>query len=110
MHQRPTFDPTERLLLWTLSAVGFFGLNGVFVYSILQPSIVQEALTNPLAVAFVVEALLLVALLAFLLTKWQAMAIPWWWFVALSLIGTILFALPVAVLWRSKSPSEKAQV
>ena len=108
MHKRPSYNPKERLMLWTLSAVGFFGLNGVFFYSIARPSILQEALTNPLAVAFVAEALLLVALLAYLLRKWGLIAMPWWRFVALSLIGTLIFALPVALLWRSNGASEKA--
>jgi len=103
------FSTGERLLLWVSAAIGFFGVNGVFVYSILHPSIVRDAMANPLAVAFVVEAMVLVALLAFLLAKWELSDLPWWWFVTLSLVGSIMFALPVVLLWRSRGSPEEAR-
>jgi hypothetical protein len=62
-----------------------------------------DAIRNPVAAAFIVEALLLVWVFAYLLRKWGVSQLHPLWFVILSLIGSIAFALPVALLWREKS-------
>ena len=51
---------------------------------------------------FIIEALLLVWVFAYLLRKWEVSRLHPAWFVILSLIGSIAFALPVALLWRTK--------
>jgi hypothetical protein len=52
---------------------------------------------------FVVEALLLTGVLAYLLVKWQVTKLSRGWFVLLSLVGSLAFAIPVAVLWRREA-------
>lgn len=93
----------QRLWLWLLAAIGFFGINGTFLYILLaRPEVMNEALANPLSLAFVIEAMLMTATLAFLLTKWRVSRLSWWWFIVLSLVGSMAFALPVVLLWPKK--------
>lgn len=103
MNRDLRYGPTERLVLWTLAAVGFVGVNGAFLYGLIAvPGAYAEAMSNPIAVAFMAEAFLLVALLAYLLTRWGVARLGWGWFVGLSLLGSILFALPVVLLWAGR--------
>ena len=89
----------ERIWLWALAIVGVLGINGVFVWAMLtQPDAVREALANPLTLAFGAEAALLVVTLAWLFRKRRLTRLHWGWFVVLSLLGSLAFAVPVALL------------
>ena len=93
------YTRTERLGLWALGAIGLLGINGVFLWVLAaRPDAMREALANPLALAFMAEATLLVVTLAWLFRKWGLTRLGWGWFVALSLIGSLAFAIPVALL------------
>jgi hypothetical protein len=93
------YSRAERFCLILLGAVGLLGINGVFLWSMYaRPDAIKAALANPLALAFVVEAMLLVATLAWLFRKWGLTRLGWGWFVALSLAGSLAFAIPVALL------------
>jgi hypothetical protein len=96
------YSPTERRWLWLAAATGFFGLNAVFIYGLVRPEVMQSALTNPVSLAFMAEALLLLVLLAYLLPKWGVGRLRRTWFVALALLGSLAFALPVMLLWRGR--------
>jgi len=61
-------------------------------------------MANPIAAAFMAEALVLVGVFAYLLCKWRVSRLSWGWFVFLSLLGSMAFALPIALLWRGKRP------
>ena len=103
------FSAAERAALWAVSAVGFLALNVVFGWAVfLHPDMVQEAMANPLSLVFVMEALVLTGLLAYLLHKWQVTRLHWIWFVVLALVGSLAFALPIAVLWHRSSRSSAA--
>jgi hypothetical protein len=83
-----------------LGLVGLIGLNGAFLYGVASDvDALRAAMTNPVAAAFIVEALVLAAVFAYLLTRWGVSRLHWGWFVALSLIGGMAFALPVVLLW-----------
>ncbi len=100
MASHVTYSPRERLCLWALAAAGLVGINGAFLYAVMfRPESIAAVRTNPLAAAFVVEALVLVGVFAYLLRKWEVSRLHWGWFVVLSLLGSIAFALPVALLW-----------
>ena len=72
----------------------------MFLYgTVVRPELLAAALANPVALAFIVEALVLTGTLAWLLDKWGVSRLPWPWFIALSLAGGIAFALPVVILW-----------
>ena len=91
----------ERFWLWALGVFGFVGVNGAFFYGLLfDPNALQAALTNPIAAAFIVEALILTGVLAYLFRKWGVSRIAWGWFVCLSLLGSMAFAIPIALLFR----------
>ena len=93
------YSRAERFWLMVLGAVGLVGINGVFLWSLYaRPGALEDALSNPLALAFVVEAMLLVVTLAWLLRKWGLTRLGWGWFVLLSLLGSLAFAIPVALL------------
>jgi hypothetical protein len=90
----------ERFALWCLSVAGFAGLNSVFVYGLVaRPDWIRSAQTNPISAVFIGEALLLTGVLAWLLAKWGVSRLHWGWFVALSLLGSMAFALPIVLLW-----------
>jgi hypothetical protein len=100
------YSARERTVLCTIAALGCLGLNGIFLYgTFIQPSMIDGAMSNPLAIAFIVEALVLTGLLAYLLAKWNVTRMSWGWFVLLALVGSLAFAVPLAALWRRREGS-----
>ena len=70
MTHETEYSYRERFWLWVLSIFGFFAVNVAFLYGVLfQPDAMLSALTNPIALAFIVEALVLMGVFAYLLTK-----------------------------------------
>ncbi len=102
MQRGVEYSGWERFWLGAIAVLGFVVINGVFLYgAIIRPDALQAALSNPIAAAFIGEALVLAVLLGYLLQKWGVSERSWGWFVVLSLVGSIAFALPVVLLWRS---------
>ena len=100
------YSPAERRWLTLLAVVGFVAVNGAFVYGLLaKPGSLAAALTNPISLAFLAEALLLLFALAYLLGKWGVSRLSWRWFLFLSLVGSLAFALPAVLLWRGRRSS-----
>ena len=98
------YSATERATLLAIAVIGAAGLNGVFLYAIFaRPALLGETLKNPVALAFVLEALVLMGLLAYLLSRWSVSRLSAGWFVALSLLGGLAFAVPVVILWRRRA-------
>ncbi len=98
---------TERFWLASLGEFGFLVVNGAFAYGLLfQPNALTDALTNPLAAAFIVEALVLVGVFAYLFQRWGVSRLGWGWSVFLSLLGSMAFAIPVVLLFPSRDGSE----
>ncbi len=97
------YSRQERFWLWALGIFGFVGINGAFAYGLLfQPDLLQAALTNPVAAAFIVEALVLVGVFAYLFGKWGVSRLGWAWFVIRALLGSMAFAIPVVLLFPSR--------
>lgn len=59
---------------------------------------------------FIAEAILLMGFWAYFLRKWGVARLGWGWFIVLSLLGSMAFAIPVVLLWprRQKSPQPPA--
>ena len=103
MMSEVSYSARERFWLWTVALVGVAGLNGAFVYgAFVRPELLAAALANPVALAFVIETLVLTGVLAYLLERWGVSRLRWPWFVGLSLVGGIAFALPVVILWKRR--------
>ena len=101
----------ERVALVALTVVGIVALNTVFVYAIVcQPDLIVQAHTNPVSAVFIAEAILLMGFLAYFLRKWGVARLGWGWFVVLSLLGSMAFALPLVLLWpKKKQPQPQAE-
>ena len=98
------YTRTERFWLWAIAAFGFVFVNGAFIYGVIaQPGSLAAALRNPISLAFLVEATIMLGLLAYLLTKWGVNRMSWGWFVLLSLLGSMAFGLPAVILARNRS-------
>ncbi len=94
------YSPRERLALMIVGAIGLVGLNGVFIYALVaRPDLLRAALANPVSLAFIVEALILMVMLAYLFAKWKVARAPGGWFVILALVGGLVFAVPAILLW-----------
>ena len=94
------YTARERFWLWVLSAWGLLVVNGMFLYALVwHPEAAAQALENPLAAAFMLETVVLLGVLAYLLHRWKLSSLHWGWFVGLSLLGSIAFALPAVLLW-----------
>ena len=73
-----------------------------------RPDVLWAAMSNPVSAAFIVEALVMTGVLAYLLTRWRASRVHWAWFVVLALVGGLAFALPVVLLWSERRPAVSA--
>lgn len=88
-----------RPLLWGMAVIGFFGLNGVFLYFyLLHPDVMADALRNPISVVFILEAFLMTAFVAWLISLSDLRRPGWISFIVLSLIGSLAFSVPAWLL------------
>lgn len=94
----------HRLILWIFAVVGFLGINGVFLYSIVfRPELAWEAMENLYAMVFMVEAFVLLPLFCFLIALARLKSPNWLGFLAMSLLGSLAFAIPMSILlWTRK--------
>ena len=67
-----------------------------------------NVLTDPPAAAFIVEALALVGVLAYLFERRGVSRLGWGWFVVLSLLGSLAFVIPVVLLFPRRVENEPA--
>ena len=97
------YTARERVGLWVLAGAGLV-LNGIFLVALVgDPGSMVLTMRNPATAPFVIEAMLLLATMSYMLHKWALSRIHWSWFIVLSLLGSIAFALPVSLLWARKS-------
>jgi hypothetical protein len=98
--------------MWLL-LVALFGLlvpNGIFVYWLLTEfDGVGGVIANRLALAFIIEAFLVLGIIAYYFARNPIGTVPWYWFVVLSLIGGLGFGVPF-YYWLNKQESSNASV
>lgn len=89
------FTPAQEKGLITLALFGFTVPNGVFVYyGITAPEIFRAAHTNPVSAAFILEAVVLMVLFAWLIRRWNFRSPGWVAFVLMSMVGSLAFSVP----------------
>jgi len=82
-----------------LAVVGLIAPGGLFLYWLLNDyTSLSAALSDRMAVAFFLDLLMSTFLLAYLFAKRPPGPVKWPWFVALSLVGTLAFGIPL-FLW-----------
>lgn len=96
-----------------LSVLGFFGLNGVFLfYAFLYPETMISALHNPIGLVFMLEAFVMVALGTWLITRLGLKRPGGLAFIVFSLLGSLAFSVPFFLLLhlRKRSASDPGAV
>ena len=99
---------SSQTVLATFAAVGFFGFNAVFLFYVLaRPEVMAAAFANPVALVFIGEAFFMVAVGAWLIVR-SGLARPGWGvFVALSMVGSLAFAVPAFLLLHVRKRRER---
>jgi hypothetical protein len=94
------YSRREQICLWFLSLFNLILVNGAFLYGLFyRPAAMQAALSNPISAAFILEAFIMLGLLAYLFTRWGVSRLAWPWLVGLALLGGLAFAVPVVLLF-----------
>ena len=97
-----------RFLLYAADVIGFFGLNGVFLFYLpLRPDVMTAALQNPIGLVFILEAFLMTGFVAWLISRLGLQKPVWPTFVALSVVGSIAFSVPAFLLLHLRQHDER---
>ena len=95
---------SQKIILWGVAAIGLFGINGLFVYSMAaRPWEMREIQTNWYALAFMLEAFLLLPLFCYLIANAKLKSPGWKIFLLLSLLGSLAFSIPFSILMWSRN-------
>ena len=86
----------QRKALLVVAVLALLGPNGLYLYyAVTQPELNQEAIRNPISLAFMIEAMMLLALFlwyVFRVTRsWVQVLI----YLALAFLGSLAFSLPM---------------
>jgi hypothetical protein len=97
----------QRVILWIVSAIGLFGINGLFLYAaIFRPEQMEEVHTNLFAMAFIIEAFVLLPLFCYLIAVAGFKSPGWKSFLVLSLVGSLAFSIPFSFLRWSRGSKQ----
>jgi hypothetical protein len=90
------------MALLMLSIVGLIGPNGLFVYWLLfEYNGIAGVVRDKLALAFIIDAFLALAVLGYYFAKMPPGNVKWYWFILFSLIGGLGFSVPF-YMWINK--------
>ena len=93
----------RKAVLYVFAAIGFFVLNAAFIYyAIAQPHLMDEAMANPIALVFMLEAFALVGFFAWLIVRAGLKEPGALAFIVLSIIGSMAFSVPAFLIWHIK--------
>lgn len=83
------------MVLLIVALFGLFVPNGLFIYwAFTEFSSVADVLDNKLALAFIIEAFLVLGIMSVYFARNPIGKLRWPWFVAFSLIGGLGFGIP----------------
>jgi hypothetical protein len=82
-------------MLLIIALFGFLVPNGIFIYWLLNEFHTLSDITgNKLAMSFIIEAFVVMFLMAYYFYKYPQGKVRWYWFIVLSLMGGIGFSIP----------------
>lgn len=102
---------TQKIVLWCAAAIGLLGINGLFLYSVIsRPELMQAAQSNLYALAFILEAFVLLPLFCYLIAVTKLKSPGWIGFLLLSLVGSLAFSIPFSILlWNRRGKANKGE-
>jgi len=86
-----------------LAVIGLLAPGGLFLYWLFNDySFLAAALSDKMALAFFVDLLMSTFFLTYLFARKPIGPVKWSWFLALSLLGTLAFSIPLFIWlnWR----------
>ena len=84
----------NKTVLFLFSATGLLVVNNLFLYWQFFEFDLNLFLSNTIGIALFLEAFLLMLLLAYYFKPHPIGKYKWYWLIILSLLGSLLFALP----------------
>jgi hypothetical protein len=98
----------QKIILWFAAAIGLFGINGLFIYSMaVRPWEMKDMQTNLYALGFMLEAFILLPLFCYLIAIAKLKSPGWIIFLVLSLLGSLAFSIPFSILMWSRNAEKK---
>lgn len=89
------FSPVTRTVLLLIAIVAALGPNGLYIYSSIQdPELNQKALANPVALAFMMEAMVLLAIFLWFVFQRTRSVIQVIVYLVLTFVGSLAFSFP----------------
>lgn len=96
--------PKSKVLL-IFAVVAFLGPNGLYLYALFtDPSLNQQALGNPVALAFMIEAMMLLGLFLWYVHRETRSLAQVGLYLLLSFAGSLAFSFPLFLYLRRKAP------
>ena len=84
-----------QMILLLIALFGLFVPNGIFIYWLFTEfHSFGDFINNKLALGFIIDAFMVMFLMAYWFAKEPPGKYKWYWFVAFSLIGGLGFSLP----------------
>lgn len=95
---------TERTVLLVVAILAFLGPNGMYLYfTVTQPELNQEALSNPISLAFMIEAMMLLGLFLWYVFRTTRSWLSVMLYLVLAFLGSLAFSLPLFMSRKSSS-------
>jgi hypothetical protein len=83
------------MILLLIALFGLFVPNGIFIYWLFTEfQSVNDFLQDWLALGFIIDAVMVMLMLAYWFAKNPLGKVKWYWFIVFSLIGGLGFSLP----------------
>ena len=93
-------NPVARVLLLLASLIGLLGINGMFIFTMAtHPQAGYALFSDPITAALFIEALIVMAIFAYMIAKLKFSKISWPLFILLSFIGSLAFSIPLTLLF-----------
>ena len=100
------FPKSKALLAFAI--VAFLGPNGLYLYALFtDPSLNQQAMSNPVALAFMIEAMMLLGLFLWYVHRETKSLVQVGLYLILSFAGSLAFSFPLFVYLKKRSTATK---